>query len=61
MTAYILAVILLIREIMHYIERRDLYNMIMARNPPEYRSKPIKTDNRNYMIRGIKKSMEGGE
>jgi len=57
----ILAVILFLREVMHYFERRDLYNRIMARSLPEYKSKPVKTKSRNFMLKGLKKSLEGGE
>lgn len=39
---YILGVYIIVREVMHHLERRDLYNRIMATNYAEYKDKPVK-------------------
>lgn len=53
---YALAVYIIIREIMHYIERRDLYSRIMAKDLREYQStkkdKPRSIRNTIYKNRG---------
>ena len=43
MTEYILTGLLLIEYILHFIERRDLYNRIMCRNITEYKSEKKKS------------------
>ena len=39
MTVYILAAVIVVLEIFHGIERRDLYNRIMCRDIGEYQSR----------------------
>lgn len=45
MVVYICAVLgiaLIIQEVLHFVERRDLYNRIMSKNYSEYRNdKPL--------------------
>jgi len=52
-TTALLAVILLIREIMHYFERRELIGI------PVNKGKPSKS--RNFLLKGLEKSLKGGD
>jgi hypothetical protein len=52
-TTALLAVILLIREIMHYFERRELIGI------PVNKGKPPKS--RNFLLKGLEKSLKGGD
>lgn len=55
-TLLIMGFILVIREVMHHYERRDLYNRIMARNLNEYQNKrePLPA-RKNFVLEGIKR------
>jgi hypothetical protein len=54
---FLLVALLFLREVMHGIERKDLYNRIMANNLTEYKAgktKPIK----NIIRENIKRNRE---
>ncbi len=62
-------VFFIIREIMHFKERQDLYNRIMARDLTEYSSNTknqgqIKSKCRNYLLKGLERfsnELSGGD
>jgi len=59
----------IVREIMHFKERQDLYNRIMARDLTEYSSNTknqgqIKSSRRNYLLKGLERfsrELSGGD
>ena len=41
MITYILCGVIVLQYIIHYVERRDLYNRLMSRDLNDYKGKPI--------------------
>jgi hypothetical protein len=62
-------IIFIVRELMHWKERQDLYNRIMARDLTEYSNntknqRQIKSKRRNYLLKGLEKfssELSGGD
>lgn len=57
----LLLVIIVIIEIMHFIERRDLYNRIMSKDLTEYKQDKKPVGNiENIIKKNMRKNMFGG-
>ena len=66
MAVYILAALLVIQDILHRCERKDLYNRIMSKDYKEYKTadKPLPkhiSAHRRVIQKWRKKPIEGGE
>jgi hypothetical protein len=59
-TSIILCVIIVLQQILHVRERKDLYNRIMAKDLQEYKQRPIKPRSVNCLIRKNNDSIKGG-
>lgn len=63
MITYVLIGVIVIQVIVHYCERRDLYNRIMAENYAEYKRDGTAASEPSAHVKAIKKwrGMGGGD